>query len=409
MGSLSTLRLLPASPAAVALLGATLFSSGCAGNIHELYERSRAEAMADPGPLPASWAADLVLELKWDVVDALLADTVNDRLSKGDHDIDIALPLGNAARIHPDWRIAEMTVGPSQSCASCARLRARFVGTIHWSVGPLEGEIPANLGLGAKVEIVTETTEKGVRVAADVRGVEAKLDGSPVVQRFHLDLDSPIAEWLKQRFAKELPRVDLAEIGEDDAGVRAIRVLPQDESLRIEGLTTSPIRSEPPSVGPIEGDWGAAMSETVLLGLARRAAFQQEAMTYDIHAEPRAIRLNGNRFVMDLRLWRLEGRGWWRDYEVQGELGVAHGKLELHPDNVAKTDASAGAGLADPLAALGQGYILTAIENGATMAKPAQTRQSLGSHQWTVSLEQVSGGNGALVVEGIARTAGESR
>jgi hypothetical protein len=54
------------------------------------------------------------------------------------------------------------------------------------------------------------------------------------------------------------------------------------------------------------------LSRSVMTGLARRQAFAEGPVTLSLVPDPRAIALEGDRFVMDLRLWRLAGRGWWQ-------------------------------------------------------------------------------------------------
>ena len=37
---------------------------------------------------------------------------------------------------------------------------------------------------------------------------------------------------------------------------------------------------------------------------------------------------------LELRLWRIEGSGWWRDYTLRGPLALERGHLKLSADEL---------------------------------------------------------------------------
>jgi hypothetical protein len=142
-----------------------------------------------------------------------------------------------------------------------------------------------------------------------------------------------------------------------------------------------------------------SVSETALLGLARRAAFERGELTMQVYADPRALVVDGQRFALTLRLWRLVGRGWWRDYSVSGTLAIEGGKLRMKADDVAEIAQSPGAGIVDPLAALFEGQVLSAIEESVQQSLPAAHAQRVGDVRFRAAARSVSGKDGTLTVE----------
>ena len=138
----------------------------------------------------------------------------------------------------------------------------------------------------------------------------------------------------------------------------------------------TPLRALPAPKSGVE----VAMSESVVSAIARRAAFQAGTLDLDVAADPRGIDVDGSQFTLDLRLWRLVGRGWYRDYQVTGDVGVKNNgrsKLSFVAKDAKETGSSPGALLVDPMAALFQSKILEAIVNAMDRTMPAQTQQKV--------------------------------
>lgn len=390
----------------VALLCATaILPAGCGSRIHGLYEASREAALADPGPLPEDWAADAVLGVSWTLVDALLEREVEARVADGRKGFAVALPLGAEARVTPDVEVTDLDLGPGpRSCPTCARLSGALDGTLG-VVTPLGRlETPVDMRLEAVVALESRSEGATLAVEAVIRDLQVRLPRQPEVRGLDLDLGTPLARWAQERVGE--PRVTVAELGTTDTPVRAVRLLPRDTGFHAELRTSSPTRGGPPGGEGPAGDWSLEVTEAVLLGLARRAAFTHGEVAMEVYADPRGLDVEGDRFTLDLRLWRLAGRGWWRDYQVEGHLSVEEGRLRLVPDAVAETGHSPGAGLADPLAALGRGFILGAIEDGLRVARPARSRQELGAGVVTLTARSVTGQGDTVVVRGDATLQG---
>ena len=150
------------------------------------------------------------------------------------------------------------------------------------------------------------------------------------------------------------------------------------------------------------------MSEGVLLDASRKDAFQagdisgEHAM--NLHAEPTSLDVEGERFTLGLRLWRLEGSGWWRDYTLEGPIELSKGHIRLKADDLQEGERSPGAALVDPLSWLGEGLILEGIAESAHGAWPARDAFPVGDLRLTTTFTSARGEGEALILEGEAVT-----
>ena len=119
-------------------------------------------------------------------------------------------------------------------------------------------------------------------------------------------------------------------------------------------------------------------------------------LSHDVVADPRALDIKRGAFELQLRLWRIKGRGWWRDYTVSGSFTHENGRVVLEPKDVRQTGQSPGAVLVDPLAALAEGHILDGMARALQTSVPTTSSQDVGGAPMTVRID-TAWGAGALV------------
>ena len=125
-----------------------------------------------------------------------------------------------------------------------------------------------------------------------------------------------------------------------------------------------------------------------------------EPLDFDIVPEPTHLTIEGDTFELGLRLWRVSGRGWWRDYTISGTVEAGTKRVLLAPVSVTKDAASPGAALVDPLAFLGQGVILRTIESALNTSMPASRADRFIGLDAALSVSKVQGEHGAVIVDG---------
>jgi hypothetical protein len=214
------------------------------------------------------------------------------------------------------------------------------------------------------------------------------------------NLTRGMTKWLESAVG-ELEPVQVATLGSPDLPIRGMRVVPVGRDLRLD-LLTETRRPKPIAVtdeSPEDG-WRLDLSTDALVDLARIAAFNADALPMNMVAEPTSLFVEGGQFTLGLRLWRVKGRGWWRTYQITGDVAVRNKGVVLTPLEVADVDKSKGAAWADPLAALGHGIILKTLENAINTSVPAVHREKGRDMKVVVQIEKLDGGGDVLTIEG---------
>ncbi len=366
---------------------------GCAAKIHELYDASRTYALEDANPPSEQWRPDGALHISGSLVSDLLGGSLDAAFSEVEP-IDVGIGTVTPALTVKQLEIIE------RDCDDCFGVRGKLRGNAAIDVGPIETEVPLSLKLEATLRLrsIAEGDAERVefRVAkvtkARVRlGDELALDATPALEEWGEDLVSKI------------PPIVLGNLGGGDLPLRGLKLVQVDGGVRAEFLTEAAHGEPLVELGamPAEGI-EVVISEETLLDFARKGAFEKGEIQLDVHAEPTSLDVDGDRFELGLRLWRLtDRRPWWRDYVVTGALTLEGGRLKLVAEDVEQVASSPMAGVVDPLALVLQGAILNSIEDAATQAFPVdQSMEIAGGLLIEASMDQAEGVGDALVVRG---------
>ena len=94
----------------------------------------------------------------------------------------------------------------------------------------------------------------------------------------------------------------------------ASRVRSQKASADIEFLSNSATtQSLKANTKAPMGEWELEISNQVINSWIRRNAFRRGIISHGVAVDPRSFSMKGRDFVLNLRLWKLQGWGkWWR-------------------------------------------------------------------------------------------------
>lgn len=374
-----------------------LVLSACAGGIRSLYEAERDRALARAAPPEEGWMPDLRVRISNDALDGLTQAVLAQGLGSWSRSLRLDGPLGVKAEVRPSARLTELLLAPATACDGCLRANLEVEGRAAWTAAGASGSVPFTARLGgtlafelSRVDAAWEAS--GRLVSVDRVEVRVERLGS-------LDATGLLGDALAEAVRSTGP-VSLGRFGGADLPLRAARLATPRGLLELQ-LLSDVAEGEPVSAGlGLEDDLELRISTPTALALARRAAFERGAVAYDVAAIPTSLRVEEQRFLLGLRLWKLAGIGWWRDYEVEGSFGLVGGELRLAADKATEGAASKGAGLADPLALLAEGRILEAIPDALRGALPAAARLSVGEQTWQARLRSARGERGVLVLSG---------
>jgi hypothetical protein len=361
---------------------ALLTAIGCAKSVIPLYEAAKADALADPGPAPARWSPDAWMQISAPTLDALLEALVTENAALST-EIDAGL-----ATIRPKLSVAGLTLRAAEGCAGCLTVDLDLGGTVGWSTALGDGS--TGLTAGGVFDVAFELQRDGrawtvLAAPRRLRHIQVTLAGG----KFAVPT-GPITDWITANLLANVPPMPIAAFPGDDLPLRALAVLPLADGVRVEALTQAPtpIAAPNPPARLADG-WMVGISEGSLLAAARAEAFRAGPVAYGVVPEPTALDLGDGRFLLGLRLWRTEGRGWWRDYEIRGSYDVDGRGLHLTPDDVTEIAQSSGAIFADPLAALAEGRILESIEDAFAIALPVEGTAAVGAVPTTVTVSSI--------------------
>lgn len=371
----------------------------CAPSVIQDYERARAGALADPGPASGAWRPDAVLVISGAEAEELAGAVIAARSGEPWQRAILGIPT----TVTPELALESLTSSPSKTCPECFAVDAKLAGRVRYEVFGLGGGTPVSVH--AKFDLRFTVTRDGPTFVLAAEPGEVRRVDVTVGQRqarMGDSLDRAIEDWARAEVLGSGP-TEIGRLGGEGVPLRAARVSAHGDDIRVEMLTTA-VGGR--TVTAIDDDVDRGVRAWVDLeavrALASAASFRAGPQTHDIVVEPTALTVAADRFDLGLRLWKASGRGWWRDYAVSGTVSVAGRAklLSLTPDAVVEGAKSPRAGLADPLAALGEGLIVSTIEDAVQTTLPVRQKQTVGGLDAKFIVTGVRGADGALVVDG---------
>lgn len=369
--------------------------TGCSKDIQQQFEKAKAYGVEVADGVPSSWNADAYLLLSPTLVSEMLKTGMQTALD-GAEPVDVK----GKATVTPKATVQSVTLLEKASCDECVGVRIKLSGKLGIVAGKLKEDVPFDTTIGASLAFTTRT-ENNVRVM-DVRAKSLDKFELSLGKSVALDLDSLLRTWGEALIAR-MPPYSLGAIGSEDLGILDVRLQAEGQGLRVEMLTDAAHGvAVKQKVALPEKGFVVAISEGTLTDIARREAFKAGELALSIYAEATSLDFEGDHFTMGLRLWRLAGSGWWRDYSIQGNTKISGKLLRLTPSEAAEVGASDGAELADPLATLGQSVILDTLVESAGQVLPGHSATNLDGLGFTLTVRTAEGLGDALVLAGDA-------
>ena len=387
------------------LWSGALLLVGCGGDsvIETEFEAARSAAVADPGPAPEGWAPDGALHMSPALIDDLMkvgletwGTLAGVSTARG--------PLGVRGEVQYDMEVRRVDIAGTDRCERCMTVSVRVGGDVDYRFGPVRGASPVTVDVALLTRldvdsrrdqsfVVTLVTQEVDDVTVNVRNLGGGI-GSTV--------NSELSEWGQQTLLGQMQPIELGTFGGEEFPLRALTVeATQDGGASLHFLTRSPTPAPVGRVVPkLRSGWQLDVSQQSLLGLAAKTSLEMGAVSHGVHVQPTGLRMRTGSFEMDLRLWKPEGRGWWRDYTVQGDIDLTDGALALSAKTVEETGQSEGALLADPLAAVGESVILSSIRDGVNQSLPLAHNTTASDFDVGLSVRSLTASSDTLIVKG---------
>ncbi|MEZ4319202.1 MAG: hypothetical protein R3F61_16930 [Myxococcota bacterium] len=380
-------------------LGFLLVLPGCGKNkaVYRAYEDAKSAALSDPGPAPPNWKPDVKVHLSSKLLDEVLTAVLERRKEITG---EVKVP---GVQLTPTAVIESLVLSESQACPTCMAIDLDLSGDMVWNAGLLgSGTVDYTASVAFDSEFDTQKDGDTWTVWAkprDVRSVDVRVSGwSGAVKNI---AEAPLKKWLDDNVVSKIEPIEVSSF--DTAGVplRGARVRPVGKGLVVEMLSSAP---NPGQLGPDDGKPGmgfmALVATDTVVRFAAAESFKAGPMDYDLVAEPRGLAVNKETFALDLRLWKVGGAGWWRDYSIAGKVGVRNDQVKLKAENVTEGEKSKGAALADPLFFLGEGIVAREMEKAIKVSVPNVMKQQAGGLRTVTHLNAVDGDGTVMKVSG---------
>ena len=379
------------------------FLVGCPPSVISAYDEARLRALAEPNPIPANWKPDAIIILSPKLLDETVTTMVDSQGTLQGR-FQIAGPFNVKGAVEPHFEVEQLTVRGSDRCERCLAVTTRLIGHVLWSLGPASGEVPVQGQAQFDTEFQAVAAEPGrwtLQVAPrEVRAADVTVAG--MTASTARIIQTGLVGWAKDSLLSEVPPFVMGTVGTGEVPIRAISLEPAGNGVRVAMLTGAPA---PGTLGElaspnVRDGFQLDVSDGTLLSFARRAAFEQGEVGYGVVVEPTRLEFYKDSFTLGMRLWRIRGRGWWRDYVTTGTVAIEEGGIHLVPSAVTEGERSPGAAFVDPLAALGEGFILKTIERAIGMTMPATQTATKGEIGAVVEIEGLTGVSGSVSVAG---------
>ncbi len=368
----------------------------CGPDIRALHAQARADALATlNGALRPDWQGDVRVEIS----PPALRDAARASVEAALHALPpthVPLPLGLRVTLAPELALDSLTLSADPACPTCVDAALDLGGTVRWTLGGRSGSVEVHGGAAAVLALEVEERTKVLARLRDVRRVRLQIGAIPALD---VDATDAIGATLRESLARRVPPTLLTDAATMELPMQTLRVRARGSGAVVEMLSDAPGAVAVPDGEPLADGVRARLGYPTLTALLRREAFRSGAVGLDTWVDPRGLRFGDGTFSLDLRLWRLAGRGWWRDYAVTGSARVRDGALVLAANQAEERGRSAGAMLADPLAALAEGFVLRGLARALTTTLPGETAMEAGGVAMSTRLTDVREAQGADAID----------
>ena len=370
------------------LLWVTLL--GCGGKIKTLYDEQKSSILAAPPQLDNNWNPDMRLRIGYDTITKLAKQNLQKSIEKGSFDISF---LGTSLQLKTNNTVSSFTIENANG-SDRFKFNAKVTGNISCNTKIINFDLPYS----GQITGTTKLSYENGLFLANLNNVDNLSVG--LQKHGQLNLNRPLQKWIRLAI-KDSPPIRLGELNTKALPLRDIRVKSSRHSADLEMRSdVATQRNLKPARKKPSDDWELQVSNELVNLWMRKAAFEKGVIDMGVAVDPTSFVLDGDDFLMGLRLWKIKGcANWWRDYTIKGDITVDK-DIKLISKNVEEQGKSPGARFVDPLALLAEGYILDIISKNIAYATPSRKSQTMNGQLISAKINAISGNKDAVVVSG---------
>lgn len=372
-----------------------LFTVGCNSAVKRDFQATWDEVQAPPPALESRWLPDMSVRVSDRLIEAALAAA----LEGADLSSAVDLP---GLKLTPALRVDQLDLVPARTpCSGCLGVQGVLRGDLGYKMMGLAGRTGLSMKLGFDTGLqVSQEGSEWVVLASPPKVWMVDTEIPSTASRIAESMVAPLISWASVEISEHLAPIRLARLGELDLPLQAARVSTTEGVVEIELRSRAAVRAAVDPAPPPGDGWSARVALPALLSVARKAAFDAGSVGLNVWAEPRDLDLDDGTFSLDLRLWRVAGFGWWRDYRIEGDLTTSQGQVSLTARDVRELGQSPGAGFVDPLAAMLEAKILSTLAGAVNASIPSSRTADIGSTRTTWEVTRMTREGDDLLIFG---------
>ncbi len=370
----------------------------CLGGVRSVYDLEKTTVLRSPDPVQSDWTGQIRVRLGSTALSRIARRAVTNGILHWQEKVVFAPPLMPAVTLIPSLKVTNLYTRLDENCSACLYINAKLSGAARVVAGPISGEVPFSARVRAIISVQVIPTDTAWKVIGDVESIEdieiSALDGWAAASI------GPLRKWVSEA-VKKMPPFVLGKVGGAKLPIRAARLHSDGRALELSVITSV---ADAVPIGPanrsVDGDWDVRLHPTTLAAILRYGGHLKGPGKHGIIDVPTALRVTEDTFELDIRLWRMVGSGWWRDFTVHGQVQVDGDELKLIPTESKPVAKSRNAGWVDPIFAIAERKTLTGVTNGVRRALPASTDANLGKMSLTPRITELYGNDDEIILQG---------
>ena len=367
---------------------------GCNNDIAIEYALRKDEILQTAPELSPNWKPDIILRLNYEHLSDIAEILINEQLRTAkSFNKDF---MGVSLKVVPKLQLEELELSDAPD-GDHINIQGVIRGPLKTTVANLSTTERTRIQFSGSVNTFFENGQVFLKID-ELPKLNVQINEFKLGFMTSINIGGPLEDWLRREIL-DTPPIPLKKFDLPFRGAR-LTSTPNAEHIEIRTNVNHNNNIQTPD-GVFDEDWEAWIHQDTLLGWAQEKAIELGNVGYGVVIDPVDIDIQQQDFELDLRLWKVQGRGqWWRDYTALGSIEQRNKKIALIANSVEETGKSKRAGLVDPLALLAEGFILEAIAENLHQSLPSQQSKTNNAHKWSMVLKEWNGEQEALKVSG---------
>jgi len=355
---------------------------GCQGSLQELYDREKRSASQLLQRIPKEdWNPDVRLRMSYEFMSEMAKPIIDQKINTKDL---VVSAFGQKITLNPNAKIKSLRLRGGKDNEILFSID--ITGDVALQHAVLSFNQPYKSHLAGKFTI--QKNQNMVQITPnDITKINIEIMNIPAIS-----LRGQMMKWIKEAM-KEIPPIDVMDLDLEPYNALDYRFNTRRRHLDLDVISKFPQQNKSVLQNmPLKNDWELSVSNNVLSSMIKNETYSKGVLSNGIVLDARTTTIEESQLVLNLRIWKLRGWGqWWRDYEIKSPLQIEKEKISLKEPEVALQQKSSWANVVDPIAAIGEGFILESIEKQLNQSLPTQHNTNVRGNKIAFIIDTIEG------------------